>query len=151
MNQTSVTAMKKWGITAVRIPVNEACWNAEPYVNPKYAGATYQNNIKAYVNLLNSNGIVAIIDLHWTDGSYTPSGCSAEARCQKPMPDAAQSIPFWRSAARTFASNKSVVFDLFNEPHPESAIGNEAAAWQCWLDGGACPGIPYQQGPGKVA
>jgi hypothetical protein len=33
--------------------------------------------IENYVNLLNSNGLVAILDLHWTDGTYTgsSSGC----------------------------------------------------------------------------
>ena len=101
-HQAAVSAMKKWDVNAVRVPLNEACWNGESYVNPAYAGASYQNAIKAYVHLLNANGIVAILDLHWTDGAYTgpSSGCSsAQAVCQKPMPDAAQSIPFWTSVA----------------------------------------------------
>ena len=55
----------------MRVPLNEACWNAESYVNPAYAGANYINAIKSYVSLLNANGIVAILDLHWTDGAYT--------------------------------------------------------------------------------
>ena len=33
-------------------------------------GASYQNAIKAYVRLLNENGMVAILDLHWSDGRY---------------------------------------------------------------------------------
>src|SRR6266851_2624819 len=69
MDQASITAMKSWGITAVRVPLNEACWNAESYVNSAYAGANYISAIKSYVSLLNSNGIVAILDLHWTDGT----------------------------------------------------------------------------------
>ena len=95
-DQASITAMKSWGINAVRVPLNEACWNGESYVNPAYAGANYINAIEAYVSLLNANGIVAILDLHWTDGLYTgnSAGCSsAEATCQKPMPDAAESMP----------------------------------------------------------
>jgi endoglucanase len=144
--QASVSAMKAWGINAVRIPLNEACWNGDPYVNPAYAGANYRSAIKAYVSLLNANGMVAILDLHWTDGAYTgpTSQCaSAEAVCLKPMPDAAQAIPFWTSVASTFKGNDAVIFDLFNEPYPERAAHNAAEGWRCWLDGGSCPGIGY--------
>ena len=87
--QASITAMKGRGVNAVRVPLNEACWNAESYVNSAYAGANYQSAIEAYVNLLNENGIVAILDLHWTDGAYSgPSSGwarprpSARSRCR---------------------------------------------------------------------
>jgi endoglucanase len=147
MNQASVTAMKEWGVNAVRVPLNEACWNGESYVKPQFRGATYRRAVGAYVRLLNRNGMVAILDLHWTDGSYSgPSaGCSsAQAVCQKPMPDAVQSVPFWRSVARTFRADDAVIFDLFNEPYPERAVGSEAGGWGCWLRGGtACAGIGY--------
>src|SRR6516225_9443901 len=129
-DQASVSAMKSWGVNAVRIPLNEGCWNGESYVDPAYA-----------------NGMVAILDLHWTDGRYTgPNSlcASAQARCLKPMPDAAQAIPFWTSVANTFKGNDSVLFDLFNEPFPERAARGEASGWQCWLHGGSCPGIGYR-------
>jgi len=146
-DQTSITAIKSWGpVNAVRVPLNEACWNAESYVNSAYAGTTYINAIKSYVSLLNTNGIVAILDLHWTDGTYTgPSaGCSsAQATCQKPMPDAAQAIPFWTSVANTFKGNDAVVFDLFNEPYASRATGNTTTGWQCWETGSPCTGISY--------
>jgi endoglucanase len=139
-DQASVTAMKSVGVNAVRVPLNEACWNGEPYVNSAFSGATYQSAIKAYVSLLNANGIVAILDLHWTDGAYSGNGAgcsSAQATCQKPMPDSAQAVPFWSSVAGTFKGSNAVVFDLFNEPFPEQAAsGNEAEGWQCWLSGG---------------
>jgi endoglucanase len=146
-DQASISAMKAWGVNAVRVPLNEACWNAESYVNAAYAGANYQNAIKAYVSLLNSNGMAAILDLHWTDGAYTgPSaGCSsAQAVCQKPMPDAAQAVPFWTSVAQAFKGNNAVIFDLFNEPYASRATGSATSGWQCWLNGGTCPGISYQ-------
>jgi hypothetical protein len=148
-DQASITAIKSWGskVNAVRVPLNEACWNAESYVNSAYAGTNYINAIKAYVSLLNSNGLVAILDLHWTDGTYTgpSSGCSsAQATCQKPMPDAAQAIPFWTSVANTFKGNDAVVFDLFNEPYASRATGSTASGWTCWLSGGTCSGISYQ-------
>jgi endoglucanase len=148
MGPASVAAMKSWHINAVRIPLNEACWNGASYVQPAYAGRNYRDAVRTYVRLLNSNGIVAVLDLHWSEGRYTGkfSACgTAEARCQKPMPDRAQAIPFWKSVAATFASDDAVIFDLFNEPFPE-AVGNEneTTAWQCWRNGGnACAGISY--------
>jgi endoglucanase len=146
-DQASVTAMKSWDINAVRIPLNEACWNGENYVDPEYAGANYRSAVEAYVDLLNANGIYVILDLHWSDG-FAPgnSGCgTAEALCQKPMPDTAQSVPFWKSVAKTFKGNDAVIFDLFNEPDPEGVLGSgEDAAWECWLKGGSsCAGFPY--------
>ncbi len=147
MDQASVTAIKAWHVTSVRVPLNEACWNGESYVDPAFAGANYRQAVAQYVNLLNTNGIVAILDLHWTDGLYTgpSSGCaSAQATCQKPMPDAAQAIPFWTSVATTFKGNDAVIFDLFNEPFASRATGNDTTGWQCWRDGGTCAGIGYQ-------
>ena len=146
-NAASVDAMKTVGVNAVRVPLNEACWNGDSYVNPAYSGAKYQAAIKSYVKLLNANGMAVILDLHWTNGVYTgpASACSsAEATCQKPMPDAAEAVPFWTSVASTFKGNDSVIFDLFNEPYPEQADhGNLAEGWQCWLKGGNCAGISY--------
>jgi endoglucanase len=148
VDEASILAMKSWThVTAVRVPLNEACWNGESYVNPTFAGTNYINAVKAYVRLLNANGLVVILDLHWTDGLYTgnSSGCSsAQATCQKPMPDAAQAIPFWTSVASTFKGNNAVIFDLFNEPYASRATGDTTTGWQCWLNGGTCAGIGYQ-------
>jgi endoglucanase len=55
--------MKRWDISAVRVPLNEACWNGQAYVKAVYRGARYRNAIEAYVRLLNANGIVAILAL----------------------------------------------------------------------------------------
>lgn len=147
-DQASVDAMKSWGINAVRLPLNEACWNGQSYVNPAYSGAKYRAAISAYVRLLNANGIFVVLDLHWTDGQYEgyANACkSAEATCQKPMPDAAESVPFWSSVAETFKNNNDVIFDLFNEPYPDLAIDDESKAWECWRNGGSycSPGISY--------
>jgi len=147
-DQASVTAMQNWSVNAVRIPLNEACWNGESYVDRRYSGANYRRAIEAYVRLLNDNGISVILDLQWTDGRYkgNSSECSsAEALCLKPMPDAAQSVPFWTSVATAFKSDAEVIFDLFNEPFPDRALPTQAAAWQCWLRGGryCAPGIAY--------
>jgi hypothetical protein len=148
-SQASIMVMKSYGINAVRIPLNEGCWDGESYVKPAVAGARYQAAIKAYVHRLNAAGMDVILDLHWTDGRYTgnASACSsAEATCQKPMPDAPESVRFWTSVATTFKGDNAVIFDLFNEPYPEKAAhGNQAEGWSCWLHGGAdCAGLSYQ-------
>jgi endoglucanase len=148
MNQPAVNAMKRWGVNAVRVPLNEACWNGQSYVSQAYRGRNYKRAVQAYVNRLNRDGIVAILDLHWTDGAYTgpSSGCSsAQALCQKPMPDAAQAVKFWTSVASTFDGNDAVIFDLFNEPYPERATGaTTQEGWHCWRYGGTCTGISYR-------
>ncbi|MEN3361538.1 MAG: endoglucanase, partial [Mycobacteriales bacterium] len=65
--------------------------------------------------------------------------------CQKPMPDAQNAPSFWSSVANAFKGNNAVIFDLFNEPFPERAQGSsETAGWNCWKNGGTCPGIGYQ-------
>jgi aryl-phospho-beta-D-glucosidase BglC (GH1 family) len=144
----SIQMMKNQGINAVRVPLNEACWNGESYVQKAFQGAKYRAAVTDYVNRLNAEGMVAVLDLHWTDGQYTgtASACqTAQAACQKPMPDAAQALPFWKSVAQTFKGNDAVIFDLFNEPYPEQAAqSNYSEGWQCWLHGGTCAGIPYQ-------
>ena len=149
VNSASVNVMKAKGINAVRVPLNEACWNGDSYVNSADAGAHYQAAIKAYVKRLNAAGMAVVLDLHWTDGTYTgpASACSgSQATCQKPMPDKAGAVPFWTSVASTFKGNDSVVFDLFNEPYPDQTFqSNTAEAWNCWEHGGnACPGFSYQ-------
>jgi endoglucanase len=143
----SVTAMRTWDINAVRVPLNEACWDGASYVDAAYAGPAYQHAIEAFVNRLTASGIVVVLDLHWTEGSYTGpgAGCySWRAVCQKPMPDES-AIGFWRSVAGAFKGNEAVIFDLFNEPYPEVADhGNETEGWRCWLYGGRCAGIGYR-------
>jgi endoglucanase len=142
----SINVMKAHGINAVRVPLNEDCWAGDSYVNAAYRGAIYRNAVEGYVHRLNADGMVVILDLHWTDGAYTgpASACSsAEAVCQKPMPGMG-AVPFWTSVASTFKDNDAVIFDLFNEPYPEQADQmNYSEGWQCWLNGGNCAGISY--------
>jgi hypothetical protein len=49
-----------------------------------------------------------------------------------------RSDDFWRSVARTFKSDRSVIFDVFNEPY--SRYGDMGLVfdltWECWLNGG---------------
>jgi hypothetical protein len=146
VDQASVDAMKTWNIRAVRIPLNEECWLG---VNGSPSGATYQQGVEDYVDLLVANGINVILDLHWTWGAYTTGPdwhCTDEhATCQKPVPDARYAPQFWTGVANAFKGNDAVVFDLFNEPYPEIASDwNKTLGWQCLRDGGTCTGIPYE-------
>jgi hypothetical protein len=137
----SVQAMASWHVNAVRVPLNEDCWLGINGVNPTYSGTNYQNQIVNYVNLLNSNGLVAILDLHWNAAG------TARATGQQPMPDADHAPAFWESVAGVFKNNSSVIFDLYNEPYPDSNR-DTTAAWTCWRDGSDtvatnCPGVGY--------
>jgi hypothetical protein len=130
----SVAAMASWGINAVRVPLNEDCWLGINGASP--GGAAYQTAIENYVSLLNSYGLYAILDLHWSaPGTTLATG-------QEPMPDQDHSPAFWTSVATAFKGNPAVIFDLFNEPYPDSNQ-DTTAAWQCVLNGGTCPGVSY--------
>ena len=125
---THIQLIHDWHANAVRIGLNEDCWLGINGVPANYGGATYQQSIIDYVNLLTSNGIYAIVDLHWSAPGTAP------ATSLRPMPDQDHSVDFWRSVATTFADNPNVVFDLFNEPY--------LVTWDCWRDGCVFPGGP---------
>ncbi len=147
VDAASVQAIASWHTNVVRVPLNEDCWLGLNGVNPAYSGANYITAITDYVNLLHQYGQSVILDLHWSDGTYTGSGstCSTYAAdCQKPMPDADHAPAFWTSVADQFKGDDSVLFDLFNEPFPNSVMSDYDASWQCWRDGGsACTGFSY--------
>jgi endoglucanase len=136
---TSITAMLSWGVNAVRIPLNEDCWLGLNGVEAAYAGASYQSAIETYVTTLLSNNIYPILDLHFTEG---PGGTLATD--QQPMPDAAHGADFWTSVATAFKAQDRVIFDLFNEPFPDSNT-DATGAWQCWgaTTTSSCPGVAY--------
>jgi len=130
----SVATMQTWYINIVRLPINEDCWLGINGVTT--GGTTYQTAIVNYVNLLTTNNIAVIIDLQWVAPGTTL------ANQQTPMPDADHAPSFWSSVATTFKTNSSVIFDLFNEPYPDSN-SDSTAAWTCLLNGGTCPGVSY--------
>jgi Cellulase (glycosyl hydrolase family 5) len=151
VDSNATAAIAGWaGVNAVRVPLNEDCWLAKPNIPAAFAGANYISAVQTYVNTLHEHGLVAILDLHWTDGLYNQmlSPCTSDpnpvqAVCQKPMPDAASAIPFWTGVANTFKGDLSTIFDLFNEPWPDFQqfnLGNGAAGWTCWRDGGTACG-----------
>jgi endoglucanase len=133
----SVQAMVRWHINAVRVPLNEDCWLGINGVAAQYSGAAYRRAITRYVSILNQQHLTVILDLHWS----APG--TSRATEQLPMPDRDHAPTFWRQVASTFKGHGSVVFDLYNEPYPDSNQ-DTAAAWQCWIAGGTCPGVSFQ-------
>jgi len=61
----SIAAMKAWGMTAVRVSLNEDCWLGINGVPAAYAGVNYQGAIGGFVDRLNAAGLYVILDLHW--------------------------------------------------------------------------------------
>lgn len=120
-DQTTINAMKAWKINAVRIPLNEDCWLGINGVT--YGGANYQKDLKTYVDLLTSNGMAVILDLHWA----APG--TVQANGQLGLPDTDHSPMFWSQVATVYKGYSNVIFDLFNEPF--------ITDWNCWLNGGA--------------
>ena len=135
-DQGEVSAMKAWNIHAVRLVLNEDCWLGINGVSPSVSGANYQNAIAAYVNLLTSNNIATIINLHFNaPGSTLATG-------QQVMADRDHSPAFWSGVANRFKGNSSVLFEPYNEPHPDGG-NSTTAAWSCWRDGGNCGGAGF--------
>ncbi|MEA2647409.1 MAG: endoglucanase [Chloroflexota bacterium] len=125
-SDASVAAMAAWHINAVRVPLNEDCWLAINGAPAQYSGATYKAAVTAYVHLLNTHGLYAVLDLHLN----APG--AAQATGQREMADADHSPAFWADVAKTFSGENAVLFDLYNEPHDIS--------WDCWRDGCSSPG-----------
>ncbi|WP_416977450.1 cellulase family glycosylhydrolase [Streptomyces sp. T028] len=147
VDDASVRAIADWNANTVRIPLNEECWLGLSNIDAAYGGTNYVNAVRDLVARVEAHGMTPVVELHWTYGQYTgnSAGCSdVHASCQKPMPDMQYTPSFWTSVANTFKSDQAVVFDLFNEPYPDRATSTTTQAWQCWRDGGTCPGIGYE-------
>ena len=131
-DQASVTAMRAWKMTTVRVAVNEDCWlgiNGLP-LGGNTAG--YRNAVVSYIKLLRNNGLYSIIEVH-----MSAPGANRSTQIDY-MPDADHMPAFWQSVAATFKSDHGIVFDPVNEaamaswnnPHP-----NPPGQWACWRNG----------------
>src|SRR6266849_183623 len=135
-DQAEVADMQSWNIQAVRVVLNEDCWLGINGVLPVYSGVQYQNAVAAYINLLTSNNLAVIINLHFN----APGGQLAKG--QQAMADLDHSPAFWQSVASRFKDNSAVLFEPYNEPYPDRG-NNTSEAWRCWRDGGTCAGVPF--------
>ncbi len=98
-----------WHANVVRVPVGSAQWTGL-CPNLAFDTATYQAAIDAEVTAINTQGAVALIDLH-----SSTAGCTSIDR--HAMPDALVTKAFWSDAAQHFALQPRVAFELYNEPH----------------------------------
>jgi endoglucanase len=137
-DQDEATRMLAWGVTTVRLPLNEDCWQGTrgaPVSDPATVrtAAGYRAAVTSFVRTLNGHGLVVILDLQ------SRKRADQDEFGNLAMPDA-ESLQFWTSVAGEFATDPSVMFDAFNEPY--SRYDNAAGAyaleltWDCWLNGG---------------
>ncbi len=124
-----IAAIKSWNVKIVRVPLNEDCWLG---VNTPAGrgGAPYRGIVKRYVSALERAGLDVILDLH------VAAPGARRATSIIPMPDADHAPAFWRSVAQSFKRDRSLIFDLYNEPHD---IG-----WGCWRGGCRIPALSGQ-------
>jgi hypothetical protein len=116
----SVQAMASWQANYVRVLINEDCWLGINGVNASFSGATYQNAVVNYVNLLNQHGLYVEISLIWAaPGSYL-------ATYQPAAPDFDHSTSLWSSVAATFKNDPNVFFGIW---------GETTVSWSCFLNG----------------
>lgn len=120
-DRASIAVIASWHVNAVRVPLNEDCWLGINGVSPAHSGVAYQAAVVGYVRRLNDAGLIAILDLHWNAPGSTLSDS------QRVMADRDHAPAFWTSVASRFASNRAVMFDLYNEPNNIS--------WSCWRSG----------------
>jgi endoglucanase len=114
-------AMASWNMNVVRIPLNEHTWlGINNCIKDHGSAALLQSNLHKSVEAANAVGMYVILDLHWT--APNTFGCP---QGQGSMPDADNTVAFWKSVAASFKGNPAVLFELFNEPFGT----NEPAAW----------------------
>jgi len=148
-DNASIEQMRLWHINVVRVPLNEGCWlGVGGLPTGSVTTTSYRQSVRDYVTRLNNHGIAVVLDLHWSAPSVvtTTAGITEtpQANMQQVMADRDNSPAFWSSVAATFASNTSVLFDLYNEPQGPSGTWN----WACWRDGG-CAVRSYRSNGGS--
>jgi endoglucanase len=122
-------AIASWRVNAVRVSLNEQCWLGVAGLDPRYSGDPYRRAITRFVTRLRARGLYVILEVHLS--SSLPGGADRA----RPMLDRTYGLPFWRSVAQTFAHDRGVVFDAFNEPFLDTDNTRDAYqgdVWQCW-------------------
>jgi hypothetical protein len=129
--QTDFDIIQSWNANVVRIPLNQDFWLQDN----TFSSSSYQGTVDSEVGWAENDNLDVILDLHWSDRGdpsvmqgCCPSGpgtnCSGD--CQQVMADS-RSLAFWKDVAAHYASDKHVLFELYNEPHD--------VALAVWLSG----------------
>jgi hypothetical protein len=136
-----VAPFQTWGINIIRLPLNESCWLG---INgAATGGSTYQTAIESFVSSLTSAGIAVILDLQWVGPGSVIASSSVCGGQFAPAPDNDHAPAFWESVAAAFATNESVIFDLYNEPW----LDDTSTGWGLLLNGGTISGGSYSSCP----
>jgi endoglucanase len=117
-DRASIEAIKNWGANVVRVPLNESCWLGRGEVPAALRGEPYRQAVRGFVKRLEQAGLYVILDLHWA----APRNETATGLI--PMLDAEHGLDFWHGVATEYRHDRSVLFDVWNEPHDIS--------WDCW-------------------
>jgi len=134
-DNSSIQAMLGWNITAVKIPINEACFFG--IRNVSFGGAQYFTALYNYVTLLTQNNLAVILSLSTSNGLAGNS--TAAATYIGPMPASAYASTLWANLSSTFnAANgfSNVMYELYDQPWPNNNEDDEYA-WGCWVNGGS--------------
>lgn len=132
----SIGPMVAWRMTAVRVPINQDCWLGVRGLPAPGGGtaAEYRARVVAYVRALEQQGLAVVLDNQF--GAVPLPGTASTLL--PPLPDAS-ALAFLSSLAQTFRADDDVLFDVFNEPHPDSKEDGFNLAnvppWTCWRDG----------------
>jgi len=115
---TNTYAVTYWGANTVRLPLSEGFWlNGQS--SQGCTAAQYQSLVKQTVDALTALKLNVMLDLQWSDAG----GQSLQGGGPWAMPDA-DSVTFWQQVATIYGGYSNVLFELFNEPHPQ--------LWSCW-------------------
>ncbi len=123
--------MARWHVNTVRVPLNQDCWLGEDGLPAFGRVSGYRAAVRRWVTTLHRAGLAVVLDLHWSG----PAGVVADGL--RALPDD-RSDDFWRSVAKTFRKDRSMIFDVFNEPY-ERYDANKLVfdlTWDCWRNGG---------------
>ena len=139
-NEASVKVIAAWHVNEVTVLLNESCWLGINGAAPLFPDRPTKVPSKSTWPCSTGYSPIPVVDLNWN---------APVMLGQQPMPDQDHSVDFWRSVARTFGGNSSVIFDLYNEPYPDHDRVTDRA-WKCWRDGGWCAGVSYNTVLGRT-
>jgi len=128
---TNRYAITYWGANTVRLPLSEGIWlNGQS--SQSCSSTQYQALVKQTVDALTALRLNVILDLQWSDAG----GQSGQAGGTWATPDT-DSVTFWQQVASIYQSYSNVLFELFNEPHPNN--------WTCWQSACTVTDTSYSQ------
>src|SRR6266571_4307335 len=121
-----------WYGNTVRLPLSEGFW-LHGFPGKGCTPAQYQGLVLQLVNSFTSLKLNVILDLQWSDATGANGAQSQGGGAPWDMPDK-DSVTFWSQAAKAYAGYSNVLFELFNEAHPQGPEipGN---VWACWQQG----------------